>query len=173
MLYLTSKGSDGEFLPMVLPESLRSQVLESLHDCSGHQGRERTLALVKRRCYWPGMQGDVTKWIENCERCMIAKPPMSSIRPTLGNLLAKHPLDILAMDFTLLEKSSNGFENVLVLTDVFTKFTLTIPTKNLKSSNIAKQLIYNWFNTYGIHNRLHSNQGRDFESEVVKELSKL
>ena len=173
VLYLTSKGLDGEFLQMVLPESLRSQVLESLHDCSGHQGRERTLALVKRRCYWPGMQGDVIKWIEKCERCMIAKSPMPSIRPTLGNLLAKHPLDILAMDFTLLEKSSDGFENVLVLTDVFTKFTLAIPTKNQKASTVAKQLVYNWFYKFGIPNRLHSDQGRNFESEVVKELCKL
>ena len=93
---------------------------------------------MKRKCYWPGMQGDVIKWMENCERCIIAKPPMPYIRPTLGNLMAKHPLDILAMDFTLLEKFSDGIENVLVLTDVFTKFTLAIPTKTLNSSNIAK-----------------------------------
>ena len=114
------------------------------------------------------MQGDVIKWIEKCERCMIAKSPMPSIRPTLGNLLAKHPLDILAMDFTLLEKSSDGFENVLVLTDVFTKFTLAIPTKNQKASTVAKLLVYNWFYKFGILN--HSDQGRNFESEVVKEL---
>ena len=55
------------------------------------------------------MQGDVITWMDKCERCMIAKSPMPSVRPTLGNLMPNHPLDNLAMDFTLLEKSSDGF----------------------------------------------------------------
>jgi hypothetical protein len=40
----------------------------------------------------------------------------------MGSLIACKPLDILAMDFTILENSSDGRENLLVLTDVFTKF---------------------------------------------------
>lgn len=54
---------------------------------------------------------------------MIAQTPMHSIRPSIGNLMAKHAMDTLAMDFTLLEKPSDGFENVLVLTYIFTKLT--------------------------------------------------
>lgn len=104
---------------------------------------------------------------------MIAKAPNPTIRPSMGHLIAKHPLEILAMDFTLLEKSSDGYENVLVLTDVFTKFTQAIPTKNQKASTVAKNLVYNWFYKFGIPNRLHSDQGRNFEGEVVKELCKL
>ena len=40
------------------------------------------------------------------------------------------PLEILAIDFPVLEKSSSGIENVLVLIDVFTKFTQAISTKD-------------------------------------------
>lgn len=54
-------------------------------------------------------------------------------RPSLGNLLVKKPLEILAMDFTLVEKTSDGFNCVMVLTDVFTKYTMVIPTKNQKT----------------------------------------
>jgi hypothetical protein len=32
----------------------------------------------------------------------------------MGSLIACKPLDILAMDFTILEKSSDGRENVLI-----------------------------------------------------------
>ncbi len=39
----------------------------------------------------------------------------------LGHLLASGPNKILAIDFTVLEPSSSGLENMLVMTDVFTK----------------------------------------------------
>jgi hypothetical protein len=61
---MTSRDLDGEYLQVVLPDCLK-QVLESLHDCSYHQGRARTMALVKRRCYWPGMQGDLLNGLKN------------------------------------------------------------------------------------------------------------
>lgn len=37
-------------------------------------------------------------------------------------------MDTLAIDFTLKEKPSDGFENVIVLADMFTKLTLPILT---------------------------------------------
>jgi hypothetical protein len=46
------------------------------------------------------------------------------------------------MDFTILEKSSDGRENVLVLTDVFTKFTHAIPTRDQKATTVAKVLVF-------------------------------
>ncbi|XP_062575362.1 uncharacterized protein LOC134237285 [Saccostrea cucullata] len=49
---------------------------------------------------------------------------------------------------------------------------MAIPTKNQKASTVAKQLVYNWFYKTGIPSRLHSDQGRNFEGEVVKELCK-
>ncbi len=44
--------------------------------------------------------------------------------------LASRPLEILAIDFTLLERASNGCENVLVITDVFSKFTQAYPMRD-------------------------------------------
>ena len=39
------------------------------------------------------------------------------IRARMCHLLANQPRDILPTDFTLLERSSSGLENVLVITD--------------------------------------------------------
>lgn len=63
----------------------------------------------------------------------------------MGHLTAKRPLDILAIDFTLLEPASNGLENVLVMTDVFSKFTQAIPTKDQTASTVARVLVERWF----------------------------
>ena len=44
-----------EINQLVLPTQLQNQMLITIHDAAGHQGSERTLALVKMRCYWPRM----------------------------------------------------------------------------------------------------------------------
>ena len=88
-------------------------------------------------------------------------------------VVAHEPLEILAIDFTVLEKASNGIENVLVITDVFSKFTLGIPTRNQSAVTVAKTLVKHWFLVYGIPQRIHSDQGRCFEAKVMKELYKL
>ena len=42
---------------------------------AGHQGMERTLKLIRMRCYWPTLTKDVTNYIQNCIRCKVAKEP--------------------------------------------------------------------------------------------------
>lgn len=42
-----------------------------------------------------------------------------------------------------------------------------------KVSTVAKHSVYEWLHKFGIPNRLHSDQGRNFKGKVVKELCKL
>ena len=88
----------------------------------------------------------------------------------MSHFLASKPNEILAIDFTILEPASDGRENVLVITDVFSKFTAAIPTRNQTAATTAKVLVSSWFMRYGIPERIHSDQGRNFESELISEL---
>ncbi|CAB3992258.1 Transposon Ty3-I Gag-Pol poly, partial [Paramuricea clavata] len=162
-----------EVQQLVLPEILKERVIRSLHNDMGHQGLERTILLARSRCYWPGMYTDVEKWIKSCERCVLSKMPQPRIRTPMGHLITEKPLSVLAIDFTLLERSSDGKENVLVMTDVFTKFSLAVPTKDQKASTVAKVLVKEWFQKYGTPERIHSDQGRNFESAIIQELCRI
>lgn len=163
----------GEVWQLLVPGCLKDQVLESLHNGMGHQGIERTLNLLKEKCFWAGMYEDVESWVKNCERCVLTKMPQPKIQAPVQAFLASRPLEVVAVDFTVLEPSSDGRENVLVVTDVFTKFTQAYPTKDQKAERTAKVLLREWFMKYGVPERLHSDQGRNFESEVIAELCKL
>lgn len=170
ILYRRMESEIGPVQQIVLPAVLKDHVLESLHNHAGHQGTERTLSLVRKRCYWPTMVKDVELHCKKCERCLVAKAPLPNIRTPISNLLAYQPQEILAIDFTVMEPASDGRENVLVLTDIFSKFTQAIPTKDQKATTVAKVLLKDWFFKLGIPRRIHSDQGKNFESNIVKEL---
>jgi hypothetical protein len=118
----------GELHQLLLPAVLKADVLRMLHNDMGHQGLDRTLSLLKQRVYWPGMSPEVKDYIEQCERCVHNTKP--HVHLPSGHLLASRPLEVIEIDFTKLEVASDGREDVLVITDVFTKFTQAIPTRN-------------------------------------------
>lgn len=167
--------SDGgeEFLQLVLPAVLKQETLHQLHQEHGHQGIERTIELVRQRGYWPGMASDIKNWVQQCERCQIAKDSGRVPHSYMGHLLASRPNEIVAIDFTLLEPSRNGLENVLVLTDVFSKFTVAVPTRDQRASTVAQVVVSEWFYKFGVPSRLHSDQGRSFESSLIHQLCAL
>ena len=75
----------------------------------------------------------------------MAKDKKPKLQTHMGSLVATAPLDVLPVDFTVLEPASVGRENVLVITDMFTKFTLAIPKKDKKPKTVAAVLVNNWF----------------------------
>ena len=146
----------------ILSGSLKDKVRRSVHDDLGHQAVEKTTALTRDRCYWPGMVTDIAEYCGKCERCTLANAG-KTLHSTMSSLTASKPLEKLAIDFTVLEKSSSGIENVLVLTDVFTKFTHAMPTRDQKATTEAQVLVKEWIVRFGVPKRIHSDQGRNFE----------
>ena len=174
ILYRAITRDDGNTqLQLLLPHGIRKEMLSRVHDECGHQGLERTEKLIRERCWWPGLHNDVKEYVTQCQRCAIAKGPYTAVKTPLKSFMATKPLEVLAMDFTQLEKSADGRENVLVLTDVFSKFTIAVPTRDQKATTVVKTLIREWFLVYGVPKRIHSDQGRSFEAEVVAELCEM
>ena len=50
-------------------------------------------------------------------------------------------MDLMCVDFTKVDPSKDGKENILVLTDAFTKFSQTFVTPNQKAITVAKILV--------------------------------
>jgi transposase InsO family protein len=72
-----------------------------------------------------------------------------------------------------LEPSKGNIGNILVITDHYTKYALAIPTKNQTARTTAEAFYNNFIIHYGIPTRLHSDQGANFESQIIKELCEI
>ena len=43
------------------------------------------------------------------------------------------------------------------MTDVFSKYTLAVPTRDQKASTVAQVLVSEWFFKFGVPARIHSD----------------
>ena len=91
------------------------------------------------------MAKDAQDWVTNCRRCQIARGDYNQPKPKIGHLEAHNPLDLVCLDFTKIDPSKTGKENVLVITDAFTKFSLAVCTPNQTAKTVAKILVEKWF----------------------------
>jgi len=156
---------------LVLPSCFRKTVLHLLHDDMGHMGRDRTRALVQERFFWPRMCSEIEEYVSACSRCIARKA--TGDKAPLVPILTKQPLEVVAMDFLGLEVSKGGYQYILVITDLFTRYAVAIPTKNLSAKTTALAFNNNFVVHYGFPGRIHSDQGGSFENKVIRELCNL
>ena len=158
-------------LQLILPKHLTIKVLNGCHDQVGHQGIVRTLSQLRERFYWPGMHRESTLYVNKCQSCLKRKP-IPDVAP-LQPIVDSHPMELVHMDFLSIEPSKGNIENVLVITDHFTRYAQTYPSKTQTAQATAKMLWENFIRHYGFPEKFLSDQGRNFENELISELCKL
>ena len=119
------------------------------------------------------MAKDAQSWVTNCHHCQIIQGNCNQPKLKIGHLEADNPLDLVCLDFTKIDPSKIGKENILVITDAFTKFSLAVCTPNQTAKTVAKILVEKWFHIYRVPSRIHSDQGRCFDSNIIKALCKM
>ena len=158
---------------MVIPVSMRRDVMYFCHGhlTSGHFGKKRSVERMARRYYWPGMSGELMRWIATCPQCCLNKPgpgmgklPLS--QELFGVRFARVAVDIITGFATTL----NGNTCMMVVSDYYTKYTRVFPLPDHKAATVAKAFVKGWVLQLGAPLLLHSDQGREFESELWQEM---
>eukprot|EP00731_Ephydatia_muelleri_P032795 Em0024g339a len=165
-----------QHLQLVLPSVVRESVLQDLHSGSmgGHVGESKMIHLVREQYYWPGWKESVKEWCRKCRTCSTRKMAPPSKRAPLQTLQAGYPLQIVAVDILgPLPVTAQGNKYVLVACDCFTRWVEVYAIQNQEALTVAKMLVDEMFCRFSPPEQLHSDQGRQFEADLLKEVCTL
>ena len=165
--------ADGE-KRLVVPASSVREVLAACHDSqfSGHLGLAKTTQKVKERFFWRSMHDDIVTYIRSCERCCQKKSPPTPKRANFGEMpVPSAPWQWIGMDiagpFPTTDRDSRY---ILVVTCAFSKWVETFAIPNQEASTIASVLVDQLFSRYGCPSVIHTDQGRNFEANLMKDI---
>lgn len=69
--------------------------------------------------------------------------------------------------------TEHGNKYILVVGDYFTKWTECFPMPNMEASTVARLLVTEMISRFGVPDKIHSDQGAQFESSLFTEVCKL
>ena len=108
-----------------------------------------------------------------CQLCQKRNPPQPVPQAPMGTIRTHHPFQKISWDIMgPLPVSSKGHKYILVITDMFSKWVEAFPLRVTDSETLAKVLVDEIVCRYGVPQCLHSDQGTNFNSEVITSLCK-
>ena len=178
LLYRRWESEKGDQITwqMVIPKSLKEKVLRNLHatKTAGHLGVKKTEARIRERFYWPGYRTDVQEWCRVCDHCASKKGPHRTPRAPMQIFNVGTPMERVAVDKTgPLTETYEGNRYILVICDYFTKWTEAYALPNQEATTVAGIRVEQFFCRFGCATQIHSDQGRNFESEIFQEVCRL
>ena len=91
----------------------------------------------------------------------------------MENIMVTHPLELLHIDYLCLELGKGKEENILVVMDHFTHYAKASVTQSQMAQTMAKTPWDNFIVHYSLPKKILSDQGSNFESELIIDLCKL
>ena len=168
---LVRSSIDGLEPQVVVPSSLRASLMALAHGgpLCGHFGVHRTLKRLTSDYFWFNIKFDVRQHCRQCVECARVKRPSKPSRegisrlPVIGEPFMQWSADFLGP----LPQTTKGNSYVLVLSDLFTKDVQCYSLPDQSALSVADCII-DLISRFGVPKELLTDQGRQFESSLIK-----
>ena len=162
---------------VMVPEKLRRPIMEVAHGSimSGHMGMKKTTDKIQSAFYWPGIQGDVTRFCKSCDVCQKTVSKGSVLKVPLEKMpLIDKPFKRVAIDLVgpISRPSEEGHRYILTLVDFSTRYPVAVPLKNIDTETVAETLV-DIFSRLGVPEEILSDLGTQFVSECMTAVTRL
>jgi len=165
-----------EEAPKEYSEEEKRQILYEYHDAptGGHQGIARTLSRIRLKHNWHGITRDIEEYVGKCEYCQKNKLSRKTKMPLIITDTPTRPFEKCALDIVgPLTVTTNGNKYVLTFQNNLTKLSKAIPLANQEAATVAKEFVTKIVFEHGIPEKILTDQGTNFTSEMFKNTCKL
>ena len=140
---------------IIVPRALKEVVLSGCHDeiTAGHFSSRKTLSRIRQNYFWKNMSQDCSLYVHSCVNCSTQKK---------ATLTARAPL---------ISRSGNRY--VLMLIDQFTRWLEAYPLPDQTAEQVARVVVDQFIARFGSPLYIHSDQGRNFESDLFGSVCEL
>jgi hypothetical protein len=153
----------------------REAIARAHNAVTGHPGRDATLAALRASGYsWRGMFAEVSKFVDRCPSCHIARRagPVQAHHRTLRasqRVCRRWHVDTIG---PFPECSATGFRFISLFIDEMTGYTLLFGAKTKCALKLAVALL-SLTGLFGLPDSIHSDGGSEFDTDVLHQFSVL
>ena len=156
---------------------LRAEIIRLHHDTpvGGHGGQWKTVELVTRNFWWPGVTKEVKRYMEGCDSCQWNKNRVAAPAGKLMlNEAPEKPWTHIIADFITKLPLAQGYDAILVVCDRLTKMVHFIPTTDKTSAEeLARLFRDHVWKLHGLPESIISDRGVQFAANLMKGLNQI
>ena len=136
-----------------------------------HMGYERVYRMLFQRYYWWNMSQDVMEWLKCCKQCQQAKKGPGGAKGINKQENSGTPLLRLGVDLQgPFPETVRGSKYILVVQDYNSRWIELFALPDKSAATVAQKLEDEVFYRYGACVRLHSDQGREFDCQLLRQI---
>ena len=160
-------------------QTLRQNIVRKYHDgiSMGHPGQFRTIELVRRDYWWPGMTTFINQYVKGCAVCQQMKVNTHPSAPPLMPITshANRPFALVTTDFITDLPIVDGNDSIMVVVDHgLSKGVILIPcNKTIHALGSADLYLEHVYKRYGLPDIIISDRDPRFAAALFQELGKL
>jgi len=156
-------------------EELRTEIIRLHHDTpiGGHGGQWKTVELVTRNFWWPGVTREIKRYVEGYDACQRNKnqttAPAGKLMP---NEAPKKPWTHIMADFITKLPLAQGYDAILVVCDRLTKMAhFVLTTEKTSAERLARLFRDHVWKLHGLPESIISDRGAQFAANLMRELN--
>lgn len=167
-------GPNKRQLLLVVPQSLREEILQASHDdpVSGHLGVTRTLHRIQEKYFWPRLTCDVRHYVKTCRDCQRRKVPPTKPAGLLQPVeTPARPFQQVGMDLLgPFPTSASQNKWIVVATDYLTRYAETTALPRGTAVEVAKFFIHQIVLRHGAPEVVITDRGTAFTADLMQSI---
>ena len=168
---LYRRSFTGPYLLCVHPDRVKDFLFEVHEGICGSHTRGRSLAhrALSQGYWWPYMQADALKYVQECDKCQRFAPMIHQPARELNPLSSPWPFAQWGLDIIWpLPRAPGNKRFLITATDYFTKWIEAEPLSSIRDVDTKRFLWKSIITRFGIPWAVISDNGTQFESKLFK-----